>query len=159
MPNVHSGELSCLFAARPTREAVNPLPKWRLRRVREFVVKRIGERITLPELAAAAGLSRMHFAAQFRAATGYRPHEYLHLQRIEQAKEMLADSDAPLVEVALSVGFCTQSQFSTVFKRVTDQTPAQWRSAKRLETSDQRSLRRAGYEATRASDIKVRAPL
>ncbi len=49
-----------------------------------------GESISLPELAGVAGLSRMHFAAQFRAATGYRPHEYLLFRRIEQAKALLS---------------------------------------------------------------------
>jgi transcriptional regulator GlxA family with amidase domain len=71
----------------------------------------------------------MHFAAQFRAAIGYRPHEYLLFCRIDRAKDMLADADAPLVEVALSVGFQSQAHFSTVFKRLTGHTPAQWRRA------------------------------
>jgi AraC family transcriptional regulator len=71
----------------------------------------------------------MHFAAQFRAATGYRPREYLLHQRVEQAKALLSSSEMPLVEIALAVGFCTQPHFSTIFKRVTGDTPARWRCA------------------------------
>jgi len=74
-----------------------------------------------------AGLSKMHFAAQFRAATGYRPHEYLLHQRVERAKAMLSSLEMPLVEVALSVGFRAQAHFSTVFKRLTGETPGRWR--------------------------------
>jgi AraC-like DNA-binding protein len=48
-----------------------------------------------------AGLSRMHFAKQFRAATGYRPHNYLLYQRIEIAKATLSSTDTPLAEIAL----------------------------------------------------------
>ena len=69
----------------------------------------------------------MHFAAQFRAATGCRPHEHLLQQRIETAQAMMSGSEVALVEVALSVGFQTQSHFTTVFKRVTGHTPARWR--------------------------------
>jgi AraC-like DNA-binding protein len=112
---------------RPLRGRVNPLPKWRLRRVRKFVGERIGERITLPELAAVAGLSRMHFAAQFRAATGLRPHDWVLRQRVEFAKAAIAEEDMPLAEVALCAGFQTQSHFSTVFKRFTGDTPGGWR--------------------------------
>jgi AraC-like DNA-binding protein len=106
---------------------VNPLPRWRLKRVRDYVDDHLSDPIDLAEMASAAGLSRMHFAAQFRAATGSRPHEYLLSCRIERAKEMLSRSDMPLVEVALSTGFQAQAHFSTVFKRLTGQTPAQWR--------------------------------
>jgi transcriptional regulator GlxA family with amidase domain len=82
--------------------------------------------IDLSDLANAAGLSRMHFAAQFQAATGYRPREYLLHQRIEHAKPLLSKTETPFAEVALAVGFCAQARFSTVFKRITSETPARW---------------------------------
>ncbi|WP_235885014.1 helix-turn-helix domain-containing protein [Bradyrhizobium frederickii] len=110
---------------------VNALPKWRLRRVQEYVGTHFDHCISLSELAKIAGLSRMHFAAQFRAATGYRPREYLLHQRIERAKSLLLNSETALAEVALTVGFCTQAHFSTVFKRITGDTPARWRCASR----------------------------
>jgi AraC family transcriptional regulator len=69
----------------------------------------------------------MHFAAQFRAATGFRPHEYLLLKRVEHAKIALAETGMPLVEVAFSVGFNAQAHFSTVFKRFTGKSPARWK--------------------------------
>lgn len=117
---------------------VNALPKWRLRRVKEYVGTHFDHCISLSELAKVAGLSRMHFAAQFRAATGYRPREYLLHQRIERAKSLLSNSETPLVEVALTVGFCTQAHFSTVFKRITGNTPARWRCASRNASASSR---------------------
>jgi AraC family transcriptional regulator len=115
------------------RTTVNALPKWRLRRVEEYVKARFDRGITLSDLAQVAGLSRMHFAAQFRAATGYRPREYLLHQRIVHAKSLLSNTETPLAEVALTVGFCTQAHFSTVFKRITGETPARWRCASKNE--------------------------
>jgi AraC-like DNA-binding protein len=115
------------------RTKVNALPKWRLRRVEEYVKTNFDRSISLSDLAKVAGLSRMHFAAQFRAATGYRPREYLLHQRIEHAMSLLSDTETVLAEVALAVGFCTQAHFSTVFKRITGDTPARWRCARRNE--------------------------
>jgi len=111
------------------RPKVAGLARWRLRRAIEYVESRLAEPISLGDVAAAAGLTRMHFAAQFRAATGLRPHEYLLRRRIERAQEMLAETAMPVVEVALSVGFQTQSHFTTVFKRFTGQPPHSWRRA------------------------------
>ena len=108
---------------------VAALLKWRLQRVQDHIDANIAEPISLAELAAAAGLSRMHFAAQFRAATGCSPHEYLLQQRIECAKAMLSSAGVSLAETALNVGFQTQSHFSTVFKRLTGETPARWQRA------------------------------
>ncbi|MCL8486268.1 MULTISPECIES: helix-turn-helix domain-containing protein [Bradyrhizobium] len=108
---------------------VRSLQKWRLRRVMEYVDDNLEAKITLGHLAAAAGLSRMHFAAQFRAAVGMRPHDYLLKRRIERAQQLLQRSDLALVDIALTVGFQTQAHFTTVFKRFTGDTPYQWRSA------------------------------
>ena len=115
------------------RTKVNALPRWRLRQVEEHIKRHLDHSITLTDLAAVAGLSRMHFAAQFRAATGYRPREYILQQRIEHAKSFLSNTETPLAEVALSVGFCTQAHFSTVFKRFAGDTPARWRRSRRNE--------------------------
>jgi len=120
--------------AGPTAEVcsgrnVRSLQKWRLRRVVQYVDENLTEKITLQDLAIVAGLSRMHFAAQFRAAMGMRPHEYLLKRRIERAEELLKQAEVPLVEIALTVGFQTQAHFTTVFKRFAGDTPYQWRSA------------------------------
>jgi AraC-like DNA-binding protein len=114
------------------RHSVNPLPKWRIKRVQDYVSTHLEKCITLADFARVAGLSPMHFAAQFRAATGYRPHEYLLQQRIESAKDILSATDMGLAEVALALGFHAQAHFSTVFKKLTGETPARWRKSHRV---------------------------
>ena len=71
----------------------------------------------------------MHFAAQFKAATGLRPHEYLLRRRVERAQEMLAQTDMSVVDVALSVGFQSQSHFTVVFNRFVGHPPHAWRQS------------------------------
>lgn len=111
----------------------NGLSKWRLKRVQEHVNAHLDKPLGLADLAAVAGLSRMYFAAQFRAATGYRPHLYVLYQRIESAKSMLSGTDVPLTEVAYRAGFRNQAHFSTVFKRLAGQSPGRWRRVIRCE--------------------------
>lgn len=107
------------------------LPKWRLMRVLEFIDANLSEPIALADLAAAAGMSRMYFASQFRTATGIRPHEFVLRKRIERAQRLLLTTSEALVEIALSVGFQTQAHFTTVFKKIVGSTPYQWRRDQR----------------------------
>lgn len=119
-------------AAGTSGRPVRALQKWRLKRVFEYVDAHLSNRITLLDLAAVAGLSRMHFASQFRMATGLRPHEFVLRRRVRQAEELLRDSRMAIVEIALTVGFQTQAHFTTVFKRFAGCTPRQWRAASQL---------------------------
>jgi AraC family transcriptional regulator len=111
------------------RPKVAELARWRLKRAVDYVEARLAEPVSLADLATAAGLTRMHFAAQFRATTGLRPHEYLLRRRIERAQEMLVGTGMSVVDVALSVGFQTQSHFTSVFKRGNRRAPGGSRTA------------------------------
>jgi isoquinoline 1-oxidoreductase subunit alpha len=111
-----------------TQRQIRALQTWRLKRVVEYVENHLSERIGLSDLAAVAGLSRMHFARQFRTATGLRPHEFFLRRRIQRAEELLRNTRMPIVEIALTVGFQTQAHFNTVFKRFAGCTPGRWRA-------------------------------
>jgi AraC-like DNA-binding protein len=115
--------------SRNTEQPNSGLQKWRLQRVINYVDAHLAEVITLAHMAEVAGLTRMHFARQFRVATGIRPHEYLLRRRIESAQELLRSSRSTLVEIALSVGFQAQPHFTTIFKRIVGETPHRWRTS------------------------------
>jgi AraC family transcriptional regulator len=125
--------LSRLFqlTSAPAVTALDPvklaIPRWRMQRVDAYIGQHLGDPISLAVIAAAAGLSPMHFAARFRLATGQRPHHYILRARIEHAKALLASSARPVVEVAGDTGFRTQAHFTTIFKRLTGTTPCAWR--------------------------------
>jgi AraC-like DNA-binding protein len=112
---------------RPNTRRTPELVPWRLKRATDYIETRLAEPLRLADIASAAGLTRMHFAAQFRAATGQRPHEYVLRRRIEHAQRMLVSNDVSLVDVALSVGFQTQAHFTSIFKRFVGQPPRAWR--------------------------------
>ena len=114
------------------RRPIRALQKWRLKRVVEYVDANLSNKVSLLDLAEVAGLSRMHFASQFRTATGLRPHEFLLRRRIRRSKELLRNSPMTIGRIALTVGFQTQAHFTTVFKRFVGCTPHQWRTANQI---------------------------
>jgi AraC-like DNA-binding protein len=111
------------------------LPKWRFARVKEYIDLHIEEPIRLADLAKVAGLSRMHFAAQFRTYTGISPCKFVMMQRMRRAQVLLGNPQKTLAEVAFSVGFQTQAHFTTVFHRIVGNTPGCWRRTQPRETT------------------------
>jgi AraC-like DNA-binding protein len=139
----------CGGDADTNKPQVRALQKWRLKRVAEYVDTNLSNKISLLDLAAVAGLSRMHFACQFRAATGLRPHEFLLRRRIWRSKELMKGTSMTIAEIALTVGFLTQAHFTTVFKRFVGYTPRQWRTANQMPSAP-RTRDAIGSETTTA---------
>ncbi|MCP1848994.1 MULTISPECIES: helix-turn-helix transcriptional regulator [unclassified Bradyrhizobium] len=87
--------------------------------------------VSLGALASEAGLSRYHFCRAFKESTGLSPHAWLRQRRLEQAMEMLRDTDASVVAVAEVLGYGSQTAFAAAFKRFTGETPTNWRRSMR----------------------------
>jgi len=83
--------------------------------------------VSLTALASDAGLSRFHFCRAFKESTGLSPHAWLRQQRLDQAMNMLRDTDAPIVSVAAQLGYASQNAFAAAFKKLTGETPSDWR--------------------------------
>ncbi|HEY8013887.1 MAG TPA: AraC family transcriptional regulator, partial [Dongiaceae bacterium] len=81
---------------------------------------------TLQALAARAGMSRSTFALKFKEAVGKAPLEYLARWRMLLAGDRLANSSDPVSVIALSLGYESESAFSTAFKRVMGCSPRQY---------------------------------
>lgn len=120
-----------LMSTEPEPDRGTPLAHWRLRRCFDFLNENLGEDIGLAELADAAGLSHLYFAKAFKRATGMAPHRYLVWQRVERAKELLADTDLTVAEVAATCGLYDQSHLASWFKRLVGTTPAKFRAAQK----------------------------
>jgi transcriptional regulator GlxA family with amidase domain len=75
-------------------------------------------------LANVSGVSEAHFARSFKEAFGVPPHRYLLTRRIERAKALLRDTDAPITEIALQTGWNSLGTFGRVFRDVTGDSPS-----------------------------------
>jgi AraC-like DNA-binding protein len=83
-------------------------------------------RWTLQELAQRAGMSRSTFALRFKETVGAPPMEYLARWRMVSAGDRLVNSSDPISDIALSLGYESESAFSTAFKRVMGCSPRQY---------------------------------
>jgi AraC family transcriptional regulator len=99
----------------------------RMRQLVEFIEANLHEHLTLDVLAAQVGISPLYLARAFKSAVGQSPHQYVLMRRIERAKALLRDTDMPIVDVALSVGFSSQSHLSHWMLRHTGVSPAAYR--------------------------------
>lgn len=83
--------------------------------------------VSLAALAADAGVSRFHFCRAFKDSTGLSPHAWLRQHRLEQAMAMLRDTDASVVSIAIALGYGSQTAFAAAFRKLTGETPSDWR--------------------------------
>ena len=83
--------------------------------------------VSLAALASEAGLSRFHFCRAFKESTGLSPHAWLRQHRLEQAMNMLRDTDTSVVSIAAALGYSSQTAFAAAFRKLTGETPSDWR--------------------------------
>lgn len=108
------------------RAAVHP--HRHLVRARDLADLRYPERIDVPRMAAAAGLSPAHFSREFRRAFGESPHRYLLTRRLERAAALLRTTDRSVAEICLDVGLTSVGSFTTSFTRAYGRPPTTYRA-------------------------------
>lgn len=74
-----------------------------------------------------SGLAERTFKRRFQQATGMTPLDYVHTLRMEEAKQMLETSDAPVEAIAQEVGYEDAAFFGRLFRRAVQLTPGQYR--------------------------------
>ena len=112
----------------PTLEFENRgLTRTQLQQVLDYIHTHLDRDLSLTELAEAIDISPTYFASLFKQAMGVSPHQYVIGQRVEGAKTMLSKTDLAIADIALQVGFSSQSHLTQQFKRLTSLTPKQIR--------------------------------
>jgi AraC family transcriptional regulator len=106
------------------------LAPWQVRRVTDYLVAHLADDISLQTVCDVVKLSRSHFSRAFKISTGLAPHQWLLQARIDKAKQLLLDTDRPLAQVAIDVGFADQAHLTRTFRRHTGESPGAWRRAR-----------------------------
>jgi AraC-like DNA-binding protein len=100
----------------------------RMLRARDTMDRAFARPLDVPALARVAHVSPAHFSRQFRATFGETPHRYLQRRRVERAMELLRETDRPVTEVCLDVGFNSLGTFSRTFRAIVGESPSAYRA-------------------------------
>lgn len=83
--------------------------------------------ITINDLAETAGLSPNHLLRMFRRVFHQSPYQYITHRRLEQAQNLLRQTDQPVTDICLDVGFESLGSFSWLFRRRVGLSPLAYR--------------------------------
>src|SRR3954454_12591457 len=114
----------------------------RLIRARGTMDRSYAKPLDVAALAQVAMTSEAHFIRTFKATFGETPHRYLQRRRLERSMALLRETERPVTEICLDVGFASLGSFSRTFTRVTGTSPSAYREGWRTGAGS------AGYVPT-----------
>jgi AraC family transcriptional regulator len=115
-------------ASRSERSTRGRDPAW-LRTADELLRTEFASPLSIQEIANAAGVHPVHLCREFRKRYGCTVGEQLRRLRVERACSLLLEGALGLAEIASRCGFCDQSHFSSVFKKMVGMTPGEFRAS------------------------------
>ncbi len=92
-----------------------------------YILDHLFESLSVEDVAASVSLSASHFSRLFKARTGYSPHEYIVLRRIDEAKSLLHTTALSVKQIAFRVGYHSEVNFISSFTAKTGMSPASFR--------------------------------
>lgn len=99
-----------------------------VRKCIDYIYDHLHEKITVPILAEYVGLNMSYLSKLFAAETGSSIHEFIINVRLETAENMLKHSDYSYIEIAVALGFSSQSAFIAAFKKKNGITPKKYQA-------------------------------
>ena len=97
-------------------------------RARSFIAEHADEELSLAAVARVVNMSATYFSEKFREITGINFVEFVARTRVEKACNLLQNPNLRVSEVAFAVGFQSLSQFNRAFKKVSGESPREYRS-------------------------------
>ncbi len=131
------GSLLLLFAEilqaaapEPVRRdrSISRYEKNRIQEAVHLMTLRYAQDVSVAQIAREVGMDRSYFSRRFKETTGKSPRDYLLEYRLTRAASLLAETDIPVEDIALSTGFNTPLYFSRVFKKHAGCTPTAFRN-------------------------------
>ena len=127
----------------------------RLLRAKDSMDAASEENWPVERLANVSGVSDAHFARSFKEAFGVPPHRYLLTRRIERAKALLRDSDAPIIEIAFQTGWNSLGTFGRVFRDITGESPSEVRAREQASAYQLDQIPHCFVSAAYRPDLKI----
>lgn len=95
----------------------------------DYISWRVRENIRVSEIAEYFGYNEKYITTFFKKSSGVSLKTYILNRKMDIAKAMLADSNFPIAQIGYDIGFSDNHNFSSAFKKVTGQSPSQYRNA------------------------------
>lgn len=105
-----------------------------------YVQQNLSNKISVECVAKLCGMSKSHFSRTFKKEHGTTFQEFLIQQRMNKAVELLKNSDFLVTQVALAVGYCELSNFTSAFQRLIGIRPSSFRKALLSKRENVKSL-------------------
>ena len=102
-----------------------------IQRVLEYIAENVTNNISLEEAAKVANMSSFYLSKLFKKEMGINFVTYISMQKIQEAKKWLLDTDEPISNIAMELGYNEPNYFSKVFKRIEGMTPTTYRQKNR----------------------------
>ena len=97
--------------------------------IADYISWRIRENIKVGEIAEYFGYNAKYITTVFKKIGGTSLKQYILERKIELAKAMLTDTNDPVSQIGYAIGFSDNHNFSNTFKRLTGQTPSEYRNS------------------------------
>lgn len=114
-----------------TEEGEHPHHDEDIARVQDYLTTHCNETLSLTEVADKFGLSSRTFNRRFKQITGSTPLQYLQRSRLENAQELLRNSNLSVAEIAGHVGYQDVSYFASLFRKHFAMPPMRYRRSVR----------------------------
>ena len=98
----------------------------------EYCIKNFDSHISIDLICDELNINKSYFCKIFKSETGYTFTNYLNIFRVEKSKNLLKNPNMSLLDVAVSVGFNSQNYYSSVFKKITNKTPLEYKQEIKL---------------------------
>ncbi|MFV8363532.1 response regulator transcription factor [Flavobacterium sp. ZT3P35] len=113
-------------ANRIENEEISPIP-FKVKEIVNYINSNLEKKLDIEELTKLTKWKKDHFSRLFSKYLGLTPYQYVLSRKIEKAKILLSDTLIPVNEVAYELGFDSKSNFYHIFKKMTDDTPENFR--------------------------------
>lgn len=89
--------------------------------------RRLGEPLSLRDVARELGITPGHLTTVVRRRTGRTVQEWIIERRMAEARSLLSDTELPVGEIARRIGMSDPGYFSRMFRRTHGTSPREWR--------------------------------
>lgn len=111
------------FKKKSTREEIYK----RLLYAKDFLDCNYAKDVRLRDIASVGLMSENHFIRNFHQMYGLTPFQYISQKRIKEAKRQILETNRPIKDIAIDMGYSSLGNFSTYFKQMVGQSPSAFR--------------------------------